>query len=403
MEPRAHNVDMEERERAALCALNRIFGFEPRTGHALLEAFGSASAAFDAGPAGIAERMGPYNEVACRLSGSEIDRSAEELGELEGLGARFVPFGSGEYPARLAECPDAPLGLYVKGDAPLAVDRPEIAFVGTRDLTSYGRYWCQALVEALSRARIKPRIVSGLALGADVVAHLTALENDLPTVAVMATGVDAVYPAPHMGVAARIAAAGQSALVSDYPLRTMPVAVNFVRRNRIIAGLSDATVVIESKIKGGSLITARFAFDYDREVYVLPGRVDDKCSRGCNRLILSEKAHPIESAEMLVEALGLGFGSRRRRMDLMEEIEACYAAAADARTIGQLQAVAGAVKGQRGISVEDLALQLDMEYPRALALSSMLETDGFITTDLLQRCSIVYSRPFSLYVPDIIR
>jgi len=397
---------MDDREVAAICAINRIFGFQPRTAHSILKAFGSAEAAFHASASEIGERLGPYNEVACRLNAAEIDKSMAELSELDALGGRFVPLGSDEYPPRLAECPDAPMGLYVKGatgESGLIASMPEVAVVGTRDLSPYGRYWCKALVEAMARARIKPRIVSGLAMGADIVAHLTALDGGLPTLAVMATGVDDVYPSSHIGAASRIAATADSALITDYPLRTMPLPINFIRRNRIIAGLSDATIVIESKIKGGSLITAGLAFDYDREVYALPGRVDDKCSRGCNRLILSEKAHPIESAEMLVEALGLGFGSRRRRMNLFEEIEACYADSMDGHTIGQLQALGAAVKQQRGITVEDLALQLDLDYPRALALTSMLETDGFITTDLLQRCSIVYSRPFSVYVPDIVR
>ena len=200
---------MSFEERAALCALNRIFGFEPKTGLRLIEALGGASAVFKE-PEEVLRELGACSRVkyAAQIAVSAFESAAMELERLGREGCRFIGIGESGYPPLLMECEDPPLGLYYKGEsAPEEVfdGLPQVAVVGTRSVTGYGRDWCQRIVEAMSRSTIKPLVVSGLALGVDVTAHRTALEAGLPTVAVMATGIDELYPSRNRDVGERIA------------------------------------------------------------------------------------------------------------------------------------------------------------------------------------------------------
>ena len=199
-----------------------------------------------------------------------------------------------DYPERLKECPDSPVVLFIKGNSDL--DNPRVvSIVGTRSASGYGLEFCRNLVSGLSARGHNPLIVSGLAYGIDICAHKAALDNGLPTVAVLAHGLSTIYPSAHRNVAEKIS--GQGALVTDFGSKTLPERGNFLKRNRIIAGLADATIVIESSIKGGALITADLANSYNRDVFALPGRVTDKRSQGCNNLIKTNKAALIEKVE----------------------------------------------------------------------------------------------------------
>ena len=162
-----------------------------------------------------------------------------------------------------------------------------------------GKDWCRRLVLDLAQQVPDLTIVSGLAYGIDIVAHRAAIESGIPTIIVPAHGLDRIYPAVHRNVA--IQTLDKGGIVTEYTCGTEPERFNFVARNRIIAGLTDAVVIVESKRKGGSLITAEMAVDYGREVFALPGRVDDECSKGCNNLIKQNKAHMIEDAEDLIK------------------------------------------------------------------------------------------------------
>jgi DNA processing protein len=265
-----------------------------------------------------------------------------------------------------------------------------VSIVGTRDVSAYGREWTARITGALADAVRRPVIVSGLAMGVDVCAHAAALEYGLPTIGVMATGIEGVYPSAHRAIAARIASTEGCALITDYPPGTRPQAINFLRRNRIIAGLSLATVLVESKMKGGGIITAELAFEYDREVFALPGRADDVRSEGCNRIIRSKIAEPLTDLAGFVSALGLGILSRRSKALLSEEINRLFAAQAGPEELARLQQVAALIKAKRGIEIEDIALLCKMEYKEALLYTGMLESEGIIYTDLLGRCSIVF-------------
>ncbi len=378
-------------EATCLCALNRVFGFAPQTGLALCRHAGSAAAVFRI-PAGELKRLlGPQGAFAERMGRDALETAARELDEVRAAGGRFIPLGSPAYPALLQECPDPPLGLYCRSATPaeeLFGGRPVIAVVGTRKVTSYGREWCRRLVRALSEAEVKPLIVSGLAYGADGIAHISALDYGLPTIGIMATGIDSVYPWQHRELAARMAATPGCALLTDYPLRTAPVPLNFIRRNRIIAGLARATLVIETGLRGGSLITARYANDYARDVFALPGRIDDARSAGCNRLLRDRMADIIADPESLVEQLGLGRPGRGKRTDLVASLRQRYAGTLPPEQLELLLETAATVRDRRDLTAEDIAARNGRPYPAVAEIATLLLADGVFEADLLGRYAI---------------
>ena len=198
------------------------------------------------------------------------------------------------YPNRLKECVDAPVMLYFRGNADLNVGKI-ISIVGTRNATSYGRDITDQLVREIKETFHESLIVSGLAYGIDIAAHRAALRESLATVGILAHGLDRIYPSVHRNAAAEMIDAG--GLLTDFISETNPDRQNFVKRNRIVAGMSDCTVVVESAKKGGALITASIADSYNRDVFAFPGKTSDKYSEGCNLLIKSKKAALITSAD----------------------------------------------------------------------------------------------------------
>jgi DNA processing protein len=206
-----------------------------------------------------------------------------------------------QYPERLKHCEDAPILIYTLGNVDLN-SRKVISIVGTRKATIEGVSFCEKLIKDLKDREHNPIIVSGLAYGIDAVAHQTALDNGMETIAVLGHGLDIIYPASHKKLARSIV--NQGMLITDFPSKSIRDKNNFIKRNRIIAGLSDATIVIESGEKGGSLITADIANSYNRDVFAVPGRVSDLYSKGCNSLIKANKAAMLTSIEDLEYMLG---------------------------------------------------------------------------------------------------
>ena len=196
------------------------------------------------------------------------------------------------YPKRLVHCEDGPILLYTKGNFDFNTQKV-VSIVGTRRATEYGKEFCEKIVADL--APHNPLIVSGLAYGVDVAAHKAAIKNNLSTVGVLAHGLDKLYPTQHKGVAKEMLE--QGGLASDFKSGTNPDRENFPKRNRIVAGLSDLTIVVESSKKGGSLITAGLANGYNRDVFALPGKLSDSQSEGCNWLIKTNKAALIQSVK----------------------------------------------------------------------------------------------------------
>ena len=203
------------------------------------------------------------------------------------------------YPYRLRQIPDCPIIIYSKGASNLNPDKC-IAIVGTRKMTSYGKQFVKELMEELNA--YQPTIVSGLAYGVDVFAHKQSIKNEMPTYGVVAHGLDQIYPSVHRGVA-RDMIKNKGAVITEYTSNTIPNRENFPMRNRLVAGMVDAVIVVESAIKGGSLITAELANQYNRDVLALPGAINQKYSSGCNYLIKKNKAHVIEGIEDLVHLL----------------------------------------------------------------------------------------------------
>jgi len=229
-----------------------------------------------------------------------LSRAADELEFCRRHNIRPLALGTDDYPRRLAECPDAPAVVYYRGTADLDA-RHIVAVVGTRRITPYGKAHCERCCAELAEALPDALIVSGLAYGVDIHAHRAALDNRLDTVGVLAHGLDTLYPSSHRDTARDMLLHG--GLLTEYVAGVRPFAGNFVRRNRIVAGLADVTLVVESAEKGGALITAHLAADYNRTVCALPGRTDDEYSRGCLHLVRDHRAELVTGADDLMHLM----------------------------------------------------------------------------------------------------
>lgn len=233
--------------------------------------------------------------------GQALRYAESELRTAESMGVRPLVMGDDDYPSRLLECPDAPLVLYYQGSASLNQKRV-VSIVGTRRCTPYGQDLVRRFMSELRSLCPQVLVVSGLAYGIDICAHREALAQGYDTVGVVAHGLDDLYPPSHRLTADQMLK--QGGLLTEFPTCTRPDRLNFVRRNRIVAGLSDATLLVESAIHGGGLITTRIADDYGRDVFAFPGAVGAPYSEGCNDLIRRQGAGLIMSAKHFVEAMG---------------------------------------------------------------------------------------------------
>ncbi|MBE6240728.1 MAG: DNA-processing protein DprA [Bacteroidales bacterium] len=382
-------------EKACLCALGKIFGFKPRIALALIEHLGSAREIFKISRNDLELLLGPHSQYTDIIRKSTVYEASKELEHYEKQCINYVGWTEEHYPPLLKECPDAPVGIYIRSRTPvpqLWTPEKSIAIVGTRDVSPYGKEWCSKAVLGLASSGTRPLIVSGLALGTDICAHKAAVEAGLPTVAVMATGPESVYPYRHREFADMMSQTPGCALITDYPPGTPPLAIHFLRRNRIIAGLSDATVLIESRLKGGGMMTARLAFSYSRDVYALPGRVDDIRSQGCNLLIKSKIAEPLTSIPDFLESMGLPQTKADTQVPDTRVLSNTYGSMFNEDKISQMASLVTTIRKERGITVEELADQTGLGYVRTAELTAILETDGFIKTDLLQRCYINISK-----------
>ena len=372
---------MEYNETVCLAALNSILGYDPVTASGLLLSAGSAAELF----------RNPPMPLAMKLTPGLLEKTVESLETMAKAGVRFIPSSDPAYPPLLKECPDYPVGIYYKGVSnPAEVfreDRRAVAVIGTRTPSSYGRRYCREIVAELSRTKERPLIVSGLAYGTDYLAHTAALEMGLPTVAVNATGLDSVYPFRHAFLADRIASTPGCALVSDYPPGTVPLPANFLRRNRIIAGLCQASILIESRVKGGGLVTIRYANEYNRGAFALPGRIDDPCSVGCNSLISKNMAEIITSPYDLAERLGLTpsrVGDREWKEEASRQVRSMFPPD-EAPAVEQ---ILECIRKEDGILADTLSERCRTGMGKVSAWITALETLGLVKCDLAGRCFI---------------
>lgn len=357
---------MPEDELTALLTLNRIEGLGCTGAKFLYDQLGSAQEIFRSRDHLKELIPGVNSKLIEALDGSRYSFFVrEELEFVNRHGIRYVTPADSDYPARLRDCKDAPLVLFSLGNVNYNASRT-VSIVGTRNATENGRKICRTFVNELHRLCPDVVIVSGLAYGIDVEAHRACLNEGCSTLGVLAHGLDMIYPQSHRETARNMLEKG--GLVTEFHSRTIPLKHNFVQRNRIIAGLSDAVVVVESTAKGGALVTAEIAESYGRECFAFPGRIDDSCSVGCNELIRDNHASMICSALDFVEAMNW---LPRHRPDNQPELFPLLSA--------QEQAVLDCIaQKSEGIHVNTIITALNIPYSRLMTILFNLENKSLV-------------------------
>lgn len=284
-------------------ALTRMTGFNAAMALQLYQTLGGGKEVYehrqDIGE--VVPESTPQLREAMKYWDDALKRAEAEIAFMQAKGIRALTLHDADYPQRLCECPDAPVVLYYKGTANLN-QQYVIDIVGTRQCTTYGQDLIRRFISDLRQLLPQVLIVSGLAYGIDICAHRNAMDNGYETVGVLAHGLDQIYPYAHRDYAAKMLS--QGGLLTEYMTQTEALPNNFRQRNRIVAGISDATILVESAIKGGGLITCRIAQEYGRDVFAFPGVVGAKASEGCNHLIRNNTAALITSAQDFLESMG---------------------------------------------------------------------------------------------------
>lgn len=350
-------------------ALTLIPGVGSVTAKKLIAYSGNAEAVFRSNKSALQKIPNIGKVTASTIASSEVLKTAEkELTFVEKHNIRALSFLDDEYPERLRNCDDGPVVLYAKGNTDFNVDKV-ISIVGTRRATTYGKELCERLIKEFMELGYHPLIISGLAYGIDICAHKMALKYKLPTVAVLGHGLDTLYPAQHRNTAIEMLKQ-EGALLSDFTSGSAIDPANFVRRNRIVAGMADATIVVESAEKGGSLITAGMAFDYSRDVLAFPGRVGDKSSAGCNKLIRINRAALIESAADVAYALNWNSPEQQSTQLPLFNLELSE----------NEQRIMDSMKEVPSKSIDDICIDTGLSVAAASAALLSLEFSGLVRT-----------------------
>lgn len=340
--------------------------------HILLDSMGSATNVFE-NRADIKSVLPDAASIVLEnLARMEelLPRAQQELEWAKSMHIQCLCLNDAEYPARMRECPDAPLILYYRGTADLNCIHI-INMVGTRKCSEYGKDICREFMAELARLCPDCIIVSGLAYGIDINAHRQALQHGLSTVGVLAHGMDQIYPRIHQPIATEMLTRG--GLITEYMSGTRPDKMNFVARNRIVAGIAEATVVVESASKGGSLITAQIANDYNRDVFAFPGRIGDKTSAGCNLFIQQDKARLITSAQDLMEMLGWDTEEKSKTLRQQPVQREMFIELTEDE-----QSVVSHIKGTDGKALNQLTVETGLPISRLSALLFGLEMRGVV-------------------------
>ena len=345
-------------------ALTLIPGIGDISGKKFVQYCGSAEAIFQETRKSLEKISGMREatiEALCNPK-TYLKRAEEEIAFIEKNGIRPLFFLDSDYPRRLLQCDDGPMMLYYKGAANLNANRV-VAIVGTRNITDYGKENCNQLVQDLVQDNVL--IVSGLAYGVDTCAHKASLKNNIPTVGVMGSGMQQIYPAANKKLASDMLA--QGGIITENMSGTQPDRENFPRRNRIIAGMADAVVVIESAMKGGSLITADLANSYNRDVFAYPGRVMDLYSQGCNYLIRTNRAHLMETV------LNLRYVMRWNSANKTEKQTAIFR-----EYTAEEKQIMDCFGSNAVVNLDDIIVKTEMPTTKIAALLLNLEFDGVL-------------------------
>ncbi len=295
---------------------------------------------------------------------SALKRAEKELKFIDKFRIKAFFLTDDDYPKRLRNCADAPIIVYFKGNADLNSGKI-ISIVGTRNATDYGKEICRTLIEDLKVHQ--PLIISGLAYGIDGAAHKEALKNNIQNVAVLAHGLDRIYPAQHRTMAEKILDCG--GLITEFMSGTIPDRENFPKRNRIIAGLADLTIVVEANIKGGALITAELANSYNRDVFAYPGRINDEFSQGCNFLIKTNRANLMTRVADLEYLMGW---TRDQVSPLKPQLSLPINLTADEQIIADILYAKGS------LGVDDLASLTGFQQSKLVMIILGMEMQGSI-------------------------
>jgi DNA processing protein len=333
---------------------------------ALLETFGDAESIFKA-PKKQLENIEGIGTIAANSikQFADFKLCEDEIKFIEKSKATPLFITDENYPQRLLNCYDSPTMLYYKGNANLNAAKI-LSVVGTRSNSDYGKNICEKILEDLSAQNIL--IMSGLAFGIDTIAHKASLKNNLKTVGVMAHGLDKVYPAQNKTLA--IEMLSQGGLLTDFMSGTNPDRQNFPRRNRIVAGICDALIVIESSAKGGSLITAELANSYNKDVFAIPGKVNDSRSEGCNYLIRNNKATLITSAKDLLESMNWNDAPKK----VKQQRELFIELTPDEKIITDI------LKERENIQIDELYFKSGLSSSAVAQALLMLEMQGVVSS-----------------------
>ncbi|HTE10682.1 MAG TPA: DNA-processing protein DprA [Chitinophagaceae bacterium] len=334
----------------------------------LVTHFEDATAIFKA-KKNVLDKLEGIGEV--RSSGirkfTDFKRAEEEMAFIEKYKISPLFLTDDAYPKRLLNCYDPPALLYYRGQANLNAAKI-IAVVGTRSKTDYGKQLTEKLAADLEDQQIL--LVSGLALGVDAIAHKAALKHKIPTVAVMANGLDKIYPAEHTLLAKDIIKEN-GGLLTEFRSKTKPDKHNFPSRNRIVAGMSDATIVIETDIKGGSMITAELANGYNKDVFAFPGRTTDNKSAGCNYLIKNNKAILLTGAQDLIDILGWA----EKKSSPKKAQKELFIQLSDEEKI-----IVGLLKEKETVAIDELRMKSNLNSSMVAAAILNLELQNVITS-----------------------
>ncbi len=346
-------------------AFRLMDGIGPILARKIIESFPTVEDAFEAGPKSWLGVEGVSNKRVkdVDLKGV-LNRAQSEIEAAEKNGWKIFTLEDKGFPRRLRQIPDAPLLLFGKGELSLNPSRA-VGVVGTRKASQYGKHFIDDFIKDLGNLNVQ--VISGLALGIDTLAHRASLKNKIPTVAVMGTGLDKIYPSSNRELAIEMGKKGM--LLTEFPRFTKPDRENFPQRNRIVAGMCDALVVVESAEKGGALITADMAFAYNRDVLAVPGRVTDPLSQGCLKLIRSQKAGVVCSAEDLKYQLGWNEVEKTSvQKSLFVELN------------GEEEEIMELFERGGTLAMDEIAVQAGKKVSNCLAILMNLELKGLIRT-----------------------
>lgn len=347
-------------------ALTVVPNIGPVQARILTEHFGNAEDIFKASKKelGNIEGIGEVRAKCIKMF-DNFSTAEKEIEFVEKYKIETLFLTDNNYPKRLLNCYDSPTLLYYRGNADLNSSKV-INVVGTRNNTEYGRQQTEQLIEGLQSLQVL--IVSGLAYGIDAIAHKSAVQNNLATVGVLAHGLDIIYPSAHAALAKHMMLNG--GLLTEFKKETLPDKHNFPRRNRIVAGMADATIVIETAVKGGSMITAELANGYSRDVFALPGKVTDSKSAGCNHLITNNKAILLTDAAQLIEMLGWSQKKAKRK----EQKELFIALTADE------QILVDVLKEKETVHIDEIFLKSGLTSSTVAAAMLNLEFQNVIAS-----------------------